>query len=61
MMDKRAIARIKKLLALYRKIDNCSEQTPWCKDPSYSNGDHYDGHHDAKLKIMRELYKIFEI
>jgi len=53
--------QVQLLLKKYKRIDECSPQKPWCKNPTYSNVAHYHCHYEDKLKIMRELYKLFRV
>lgn len=38
------------------KMFNCSDETPYCKDPSFGNNAHFDGHgHEAREVVSHAL------
>ncbi len=43
-------------IAEYWRIDQCGPSTPWCRDPSASNIDHYCGHPDAKRAVLHRIF-----
>lgn len=38
---------------LYFRIRRCSPHEPWCKNPSVTNLEHYDGHHSDLDRAVR--------
>ncbi|HMU54839.1 MAG TPA: hypothetical protein PKA61_07525 [Nitrospira sp.] len=54
--ERAQVARLWGHMQTLWKMFNCSEEAPYCKDPSFGNNSHFDGHwHEAREVVAQAL------